>query len=81
MSDKVFKQVQKEIAEAIGVAPTEIKLDATFEELGMDSLDALAVVNNLEETFEVDIPNEEVLNMQTVKQAVESLQKVVDQKV
>lgn len=80
MSEIIFKKVQEEIAAAIGVSPEEIKLESTFEELGMDSLDALSVVNNLEEIFEVAIPNEEVLNIQTVKQAVDSLRKVVDLK-
>ena len=51
----------------------EISLDATFEELGIDSLGGSALVFDLEEEFEISIPNEQALEIRSVKQAIEIL--------
>ena len=45
--------------------------ETTFEELGMTSLDALALIADLEEEFDVSIPNEAALALRDVRQAVE----------
>jgi len=41
----------------------------------MDSLDALALISDLEEKYKIKIPNQEVLKIQTVGQAVEAMVK------
>jgi acyl carrier protein len=59
------------IAEVTHTPIEKVTLDATFEELGMTSLDALAIVTELEEEFGIEIPNEEALALRNVRQAVE----------
>jgi len=51
----------------------QVKLDTTFEEIGMTSLDALALIFDLEEEFSISIPNDEAMGLRNVKQAIESV--------
>ena len=51
--------------------------ESTFQSMGLDSLDALAMINDLEEEYNVSIPNKEVLKIRTVGQAVESFEKLL----
>jgi acyl carrier protein len=50
-------------------------MDTSFQELGMSSLDALALIFDLEEEFGVSIPNEEAMQIASVRQAVEALER------
>jgi len=76
MSEKIFQKVAELIAESKKTPVEEITLDTTFQELGMDSLDGLSLVFELEETFDVAIPDEEALKLKDVRQVVESLEKL-----
>jgi acyl carrier protein len=58
------------------VDPSRVTPEATFEELGMTSLDALALVMALEEEFGVDMPNEEAMGLRTVGEAVECVRRL-----
>lgn len=58
------------------VDPAKVTPDAAFEDLGMTSLDALALVNELEEGFNIAIPNEEALGLRTVGEAIASIRRL-----
>ena len=50
----------------------EVKSEASFiDDLGADSLDTVELVMAFEEEFEIEIPDEEAENIQTVKNAVD----------
>jgi acyl carrier protein len=59
------------IAASQHVAVEQLTPDTTFEELDMNSLDALALIADLEEEFGVEVPNEDALSLRNVRQAVE----------
>ena len=68
----VEDRVQKIVCEQLGVAAEEVKLEASFiDDLGADSLDTVELVMAFEEEFEIEIPDEEAENIQTVKNAVD----------
>jgi acyl carrier protein len=77
MSEDVFTMIRELIITKKGVDADKIFIDSSFEELGMDSLDAVELVADLEETFNVTIPNTELQNFKTLRQAVEGLQKAI----
>jgi acyl carrier protein len=52
-------------------------VDRSFEDLGMDSLDGLNVVFELETAFGITLPNEDALLVRNVRDIVESLQRVL----
>ncbi|EEO26944.1 acyl carrier protein [Oxalobacter aliiformigenes] len=71
MSD-IEQRVKKIVAEQLGVAEDEIKLESSFvDDLGADSLDTVELVMALEDEFEIEIPDEQAEKITTVQQAVD----------
>ena len=69
MSD-IEQRVKKIVAEQLGVAEDEIKLESSFvDDLGADSLDTVELVMALEDEFEIEIPDEQAEKITTVQQA------------
>ena len=75
MSHAIFTKISEMIALSAGIPLEKISSESKFQDLGMDSLDALALISDLEEEYKIKIPNQEVLKIRTVGQAVESLHK------
>ena len=81
MSDKtVAERVIRVFADFKKVPPEEINVDTTFDELGFDSLDGLNLVFELEEEFDLTIPDDRVANMKGVRQAVEGIEALLEAK-
>ena len=81
MSDKsVEERVIRVFADFKKVPPEEITMDTTFEELGFDSLDGLNLVFELEEEFDMTIPDDRVSDMKGVRQAVEGIEALLEAK-
>lgn len=74
----IFEKIQDLIASKKGVSPETIQLSHSFEELELDSLDSVELISDLEEHFKVNIPNQEVLQIKTIQEAVNSLSKLVN---
>jgi acyl carrier protein len=71
MSANIEQKVKAIIAENLGVNADEIKVTSSFiDDLGADSLDIVELVMQMEEEFEVEIPDEEAENIKTVQDAV-----------
>jgi acyl carrier protein len=50
-------------------------LDASFDDLGVDSLDVIELVMELEEQFDVSIPDDQAERIQTVRDAIRYLRR------
>lgn len=74
----IFEKIKDLIASKKGVSPETIQLSQSFEELELDSLDSVELISDLEEHFKVNIPNQEVLQIKTIQEAVNSLSKLVN---
>lgn len=79
MSSEVFDRIKDLIVTKKGVDAEKVVIDSSFEELGMDSLDAVELVADMEEIFNVNIPNTDLQNFKTIRQAVEGLEKAISQ--
>ena len=67
----VMERVTDIVSEQLGVDKDKINADTSFvNDLGADSLDTVELVMELEEEFDVTIPDEEAEKIQTVGQAV-----------
>lgn len=65
-------KVKKIVAEQMGVKEDEISRETSFvNDLNADSLDTVELVMELEEEFELSIPDEEAEKIQTVGQAID----------
>ncbi len=76
----VAEKVVEIISREQHLAPGTVKLDSTFSELGIDSLDGVNILFALEEEFKIDIPDAIAQNMRSVRQVVDSLTRVIEGK-
>lgn len=77
MSQELIQRVISVIATAQKLPPERITIDSTFEELGIDSLDGVNILFALENEFNINIPDDKVEGVRSVRQMVESLAQVV----
>ena len=74
-----FEKLKKIIAEVLNVDEDEITMDTTFvDDLGADSLDIFQIIMGIEETFDIEIDNEEAEKITTVQDAVDQIKKAVE---
>ena len=55
--------------EVLAVDPSQVTLTTSFEDLGADSLDLVELVMALEETFEIEVAEDELKEIRTVGEA------------
>lgn len=71
MVEKIIKMTAAEL----GVDESTITVDTSFkEDLGADSLDLFELVMALEDEYSIEIPTEELENLQTVNDVVKYLE-------
>ncbi|MGN0370531.1 MAG: acyl carrier protein [Butyrivibrio sp.] len=74
-----FEKLQQIIAEVLNVEPEEITMDTTFvDDLGADSLDIFQIIMGIEDSFEIEIPNEAAESIVTVADAVEQIKNAIN---
>ena len=75
----VFEKLKKIIADVLNVDPEEIPMDTTFmDDLGADSLDVFQIIMGIEETFDIEIENEDAEKIVTVGDAVEQIKNAMN---
>ncbi len=79
MSEEIIRTVIASIAKVKKIDPATVQLDSTFEELRMDSLDGLDVFFELEEAFDLTIPDDRVRSLRTVDNVVTELEKLLSE--
>jgi acyl carrier protein len=75
-ADKVVEIITREQH----LQPGVVKLESTFAELGIDSLDGVNILFALEQEFNIDIPDSVAQNMKSVTQVVDALSRVMEGK-
>jgi acyl carrier protein len=71
----VFEKVREITAEHFSVEKDSVTEDASFiKDLGADSLDLSELIMEFEEEFDIEIPDEDTENLQTVGDAVKYLE-------
>jgi acyl carrier protein len=72
----VRERVIEIVAEQLGVDKEKINNETSFvNDLGADSLDTVELVMELEEEFDINIPDDAAEKIQTVGQAIEYIEK------
>jgi acyl carrier protein len=67
------------VAEQLGVSKEQITRETSFvNDLGADSLDTVELVMELEEEFDINIPDDVAEKIQTVGQAVDHIEQAVE---
>ena len=69
---EITKKVHEIICERLEVSPDQLKPAASFaEDLKADSLAVVELVLQLEETFKIEIPDEDTEQIKTVQDAID----------
>ena len=67
----MFEKMRAMIAQQLNVSESEITPDTSFkDDLGADSLDLFELVMNLEEEYSIEIPSEELTEMERVSDVI-----------
>jgi acyl carrier protein len=74
--DPLTEKVLGLIAAVKRLPREKVTLESTFEELGLDSLDALNLVFEIESAFDISIPDETARSIKNVPQLIEELRKI-----
>ena len=78
MADSVEDRVKKVVAEHLKVDENNITKDSDFvKDLGADSLESVELIAAFEEEFDIDMDEEAALEVKTVGNAVEFIEKDV----
>lgn len=75
-SKETYTKIVDIVAEILKIDASALKPDSTFESLGADSLDILQIIMKIEETFGIEISDEQASNIKTIDEAVNSIQSI-----
>ena len=69
----MLEKVKEIVAEGLDVNAADLTEETTFESLGADSLDLFELVMALEDEYNVEIPAEELTDLNTVGDVIDYL--------
>ena len=77
-TDDLTQRVLRIIAETQRKDPAQVTIDSSFEELGIDSMDGINIIFALENEFNINVPDEEVKSIRSVRDVVEGVIRLVE---
>ncbi len=81
MADETIQsRVLKVIANTQRIPLERVKPDSTFEELGIDSMDSINILFDLESEFDIEIDDEDAKKIHTIHEMVEGVTYLVNAK-
>jgi acyl carrier protein len=76
--EEIYEMIKYYFVEQFEVPPEKISSAAKlFEDLGLDSIDALDMIGMLEEKLNIEIDEEKIKNIRTVKDVVDYVSSVI----
>lgn len=72
------KKIIEVIADELNMEESDITLESTFtDDLGADSLDVCQIIMRLEDMYKISIDDDAAMEIRTVRDAIEELEKVI----
>lgn len=79
--DMLERQTKEVIAEVAKVDPETLDVDANiYETYGVDSLMAVRAISSLDVQFDIEIPEERVQNVRSIRELAEIIQDELEKK-
>jgi len=73
--NETFEQLKKLIVELLEIDESEVVPQASFvDDFNADSLDFIELITAVEDTFKIEIPDEDAENLQTVQDAIDYIE-------
>ena len=79
MTEEFTQRLLQSIASTLHKPVEQYRLDASFEELGIDSLDGINILFALENEFDITIPDEQAKRIRSIREMVEGIAKLVSE--
>lgn len=73
----IFEKIRDIIVEQLDVEESEITMETSFEDLGVDSLDLFQIIIEIEEAFDIQVEDAE--SIKTVEEAVKYVEAKTEQ--
>ena len=73
----VTRSVIAAIAKVRELDEKDITLESTFDELKVDSLDAMEIIFEVEEDLDFKVPTEQMTDLETVKDVVDGIERLL----
>lgn len=80
MNMELAERVRKVIAKQMRIPVENVTIDSTFEQLGMDSLDGVNLLFEVEEEFDISIDNDESRSIKSVREMVDGIEVLLARK-
>jgi acyl carrier protein len=80
MSETIQARVLRVIATTQRIPVEKVKPDSTFEELGIDSMDSINILFDLESEFDIEIKDEDAKKIQTIREMIDGVTYLVNSK-
>jgi len=77
MNEQLAARVARVIATTQHIAVETIRIDSTFEQLKIDSLDGINILFAIEGEFDIDIPDDAARQIRSVREMVEGIEKLL----
>jgi len=73
--NETFEQLKGLIVELLEIDESKVVPEASFaDDFNADSLDFIELITAVEDTFKIEIPDEDAENLQTVKDAIDYIE-------
>ena len=80
MPESIEARVLRVISTSKRIPLDSVHLDSTFESLGIDSLDRLNILFDLESEFDIEINDEDAKQVTNIREMVAGIQQLLDKK-
>jgi len=77
MNQNLVDAVIMAIAKQKGLDASSIGLSSSLPELGVNSLDAISIVYDIEDCFDIEVPNEMLADLESVRDIVDKLSTLI----
>ena len=77
MQSDIESVVVKAIAAQKQLDEGLVGLDTPLEDLGINSLDAITIIYEIEEAFDVEIPNDEIEGLSNVRDIIDGVRRLL----
>ena len=77
MNQDLVNAVIMAISKQKGLDSSSIDLNSSLAELGVNSLDAISIVYDIEDRFDIEVPNEILADLKSVRDIVDKLSTLI----
>ena len=77
MKKDIERTLKESIAKQKMISVEDITLDSSLEALGISSLDSISLVFDIEDKYGVEVPNEQLKKVRTVRDIVDGVDALI----